>query len=77
MKLRELETIASAAYGERWKQALADDIGITREMIWRYATGRTEIPDYNIPLIRKACEKAIKKQMATLQKALASLGAAA
>ena len=77
MKPRELEAIASAAYGERWKQALADDIGVSREMVWRYATQRTEIPDYNVKLIRRACEKAIKKQIASLQKALATVSAAA
>lgn len=73
MKAKELERLASAAYGPGWKIALARELDCTRELLWRYVTGRTPIPEYQVGPIRTICQRQIKKQIATLEKTLAAL----
>ena len=70
MDSRELETIASAAFGTEWKTPLAVELDMTRESVWRYATGRTPIPEQYKPMIRKICKRGIEQNLAKLEKAL-------
>lgn len=73
MKSKELEQLATAAYGPDWKTPLANEVDCTREMLWRYVTERTPIPDYLVQPIRSACLRNVKKKMAALQKTLDQL----
>lgn len=76
MTPQELDLIASAAYGDDWKTPLAVEMNITRETLWRYATGRTAVPDYYHVMIRRICKRAIEQKMQKLNKALAVIAKA-
>jgi len=46
MKASDFETAGKRLYGRHgWKTELAGVLGIDRVTIWRYATGKREIPE--------------------------------
>lgn len=47
----ELERLCEAAFGGAWKTPVAA-VGCSREMLWRYATGRAPVPAAAVAKIR-------------------------
>jgi len=70
MKPAEFTTLGTAAFGERWRTALAGAIGKSREMVYQYERGKYPIPDDVAVNIRKVCAKRIEKRIADLQATL-------
>jgi len=70
MNTTELTALGVAAFGERWRTALAADIGKSREMMYQYERGKFPIPDAVAKTIRAACAKRIEKRIAQLQATL-------
>lgn len=75
MNVKELLKIASAAFGPDWKLPLAEGLGMSREMMWRYEKEVTPISDEIATKIRRICKSAIAKRVDHLQKVLAQLAA--
>jgi transcriptional regulator with XRE-family HTH domain len=66
MTVNELLKIAAAAFGPDWKKPLAEALGMSREMMWRYEKEVTPISDEVSEKIRKACAKTLEKRIAYL-----------
>lgn len=77
MTPNQLKQLGTRVYGPRWKYAMAADMGISREMLWRYETGVTAIGDHIAELARTACRKHVAARIAELTKLLERLDAAA
>jgi predicted transcriptional regulator len=75
MNVKELMTIAAAAYGPDWKQPLATAVGMSREMMWRYEKEVTPINDDIAEKIRRICISQITKRVEHLKKVLARYAA--
>jgi hypothetical protein len=64
MTKTELKNLATAAWGEDWKKILARKLHMTREIMWRYANGHTNISDERAEQIRKHCKAQIERNLA-------------
>jgi predicted transcriptional regulator len=70
MNTTELTALGVAAFGDRWRKALAAEIGKSREMIYQYERGKFPIPPQVASNIRAVCGKKIAKRIAQLQATL-------
>jgi hypothetical protein len=70
MSAKELIALATAAYGSEWKTPLAQAVGYSREMLWRYETGRSAIPEQTADAVRRNCRARIAQRIDELRLAL-------
>ena len=73
----ELKRLAEAAFGREWKTPVADQLEYTREMLWRWETGKSPIPEHIGVKLRKLFLKAIEKRRDQLTAILDKAAAAA
>lgn len=71
----QLTKLGVLAFGPRWKTALKDEAGISREQIWRYESGRTPISDEVAEQIKAALRRRFKKQRDQIDAAMKAVAA--
>jgi hypothetical protein len=70
MTSAQLIKLATLAFGPRWKTALKEKSGISREQIWRYADERTPISEEAAARMKRAIRKQFEKQQAQIAAAM-------
>lgn len=75
MKAAELIQLGEAAFGPGWKAPLARALGYRRETMWRYASGRSDIPLEIAVVIKAVCRKRITGEAVRFKKLQERMGA--
>jgi len=75
MNVKELLMLAGAAFGPDWKVPMAEALGMSREMMWRYEKEVTPISETVAGQIRKICKVQITKRIDHLKKVVARIAA--
>lgn len=68
---RLLERVGLALYGDEWKSAIADDLGVPRRAVQNWANGRNAIP----PGVWRDLVGRVRPTLAALEDVLAAMAA--
>lgn len=77
MNMDQLAEIAILAFGPRWKRALSQRCGISREQLWRYEHGVTPLHDVAAAKIKTALRQHLEIKRAKITITIEALSSSA